>query len=659
MKTRCGSVAISTLVGLGIAAQVQALQLETSKNKYWRYEFVKVAASWGQTPTAASSPWPEVLPASVWRGAKLIKTVGDCSGFPLHRQKSGKWEGVWPVPFNPTLGEYTVKTSVWADGQTISAKADFEIAGRKPYPLPSGFSVVTDEGGKYGPHKTPGLNPEDKPGWQNMIQWAKYMGADAFWQCIGQTQVWGVLKEEQYPFSQSMIRLMPKVGEAAHNQGMQYGAWITAFVVIGDKPEATGYQYTLGYSRSQNALRQLRYVSLACDQRIGHIIALLKKFEADPHVDFLGLDYMRTDFGGYEFAEEFVRDFTLSTPPQWGQWSSSERSLWFARQIEVERDPLLRSRWEWWRAHRVALVIERIKEEVKPTKPLWVFSLGWQTGHQHGQDLLMMLDAGIGFNSPMFYSVDKPDYPHLLSSWKWYLGSAPASVVIGEPVDWNLLGRTLDPSGPQEHVDRQIQAVEKLAPQAAHFGLFWHDLARAHFGARGPYGSLEWALAGATAFTRLKTSVKRYPYAVDIQKPLELVLHRRTEIKVKVQNISGNTLAAVAVVLAPLPRLIRLDEEPAVLHNLEPYHGAQTVSLGLRVDQVYDKNGGKQMVAVRVQEVDKKDADPWFDFVYLPVTKELGPLPPDGNTPAAQGNTQAARTPAFASGERSRRVVKK
>ncbi|MCK5241386.1 hypothetical protein KAR34_02930 [bacterium] len=621
------------------------LTLTTEKDQYWRYELVKVIVSPGTTPTARVKSLPDKLSATIWKGKTRITTVGSLKKIVLKKQASGQWEGLWPIPFNPTLGTYTAKVAVF-DGKstTLTAHGQFKIRGRKPYELPKGFSVVTYEGGKYGPNKTPSMEPGGKRSWRNLISWTKYMGADAFWQCVGQTQIWGKRKDDLFPFSKYTVRLMKRAAKESHEAGMQYGAWVTSFVVIGNKIEDSGYSFTLGYSREKNALRQLRYVSLGCQERIIHIIELLKKFEADPNVDYIGLDYMRTDFGGYEFADEFVRDMDITTPVQWSKWSSSERSLWLARLIQVRRVKAAREQWMWWRAHKVALVIEHIMAEVKPTKPVWVFSLGWRGGHQHGQDLLMMLDAGIGFNAPMFYEIEKPDLPHMLYDWKKYLRKADASLVFGQPVDWNLLQRTKDPAGTWEHLDRQVLTIKELYPLTKTFGLFWHDLARAFFGARGPYGSKEWIMCGAASFTRLKAKAKRYSYKVEIEAPLELILHRDTELKLKITNLSANSTTAVSAELVDMPRLIRLDEKPKVLDNLGPHNNTQTVSLCLRTDSIYNKNGGQQMVAIKVTSPADGDNPPWFDFVYLPVTKQLGPPLPSSNTSTANGSLGNTRT---------------
>lgn len=654
---RFGIIIILTL-GMAQTAVAAELQLVTDKDAYWRYELVTLNASLGQTESAQATALPEQLRATIWIGDQKVVTVGKVESVPLHSIGPNQWQGFWPIPFNPKLGSYRARVSVLdAGGATMNASAAFKIQGRQPHDLPKGFSVVTYEGGKKGPGDTPSPVPGEPDSWRNLIKWADLMGADAFWHCVGQTQVWSKVKPEQYPWSTYTVRLMSKVGEAAHAAGMQYGAWITAFVIIGDKIEDSGYTFTLGYNRAQNALKQLRYVSLGCELRIQHIIELLKKFEADPNVDYLGLDYMRTDFGGYEFANEFVRDMSVPAPPEWPRWTDAERSLWMARLIEVERSPAARDQWQWWRAHKVGLILTRIQDEVKPTKPLWVFSLGWKTGHQHGQDLFMMRDAGVGFNAPMFYSIDKPDYPHMLKSWADYLGNGSASVVIGECVDWNLLGRTTNPASPAEHLERQVQAMEQLKPHATNFGFFWHDLARAFWGARGPYGTWEWVMAGATSFSRLKAECGRLSYRVKLLPPAEVIKGQAAELRVEVTN-TGSSLNAVALELVPLPRLTILESEPRILSAPWPEDNRQTARLRFRTDQAYAANGNWQMVAVKAKSGEDVPRDAWFDFVYLPVTTELGPPLPGSTTPTAV-STPVSVKPNAKRAERPRKTAPK
>lgn len=622
---------------LGAGARVFALELATDKPQYWRYEVVTITASLGASETAEGLP--AELRATVWKGKHAVVSVGNLKSVPLRKQPDQTWQGRWPIPFNPVLGDYRAEVRhLQPDGTTLTAGAVFTVQGREAKPLPPGFSVVTDEGGRKGPESTPGFTPEEPKACKNMVRWAQFMGADAFWECIGQTQVWAKLQPGNFPWPAGHLRLAKNVGQAAHEAGLQYGAWITAFVVIGQHPEETGYQFTTGYDRKTNTLRPLHYVSLGCQKRIADLAELLKQFEAAPEIDYLGLDYMRTDFGGYEFASEFVRDMSINAPGEWASWPEQERSLWMARLIEVTRDQAARDRWEWWRAHKVAMVVEHLLAEVKPAKPVWIFSLGWQTGHQHGQDVLMMRDAGISFNAPMFYSIPKPGFPNMIQDWETYLQRSSGSLVIGECVDWNLLGRTLNPTGPQEHFDRQLLALQKLRPLCKGFGLFWHDVARSHYGARGPYGTMEWVLAGSASFSQLKAAAGRISYRLDVKTPAALQLYRPAEVRVEVTNATAATLTAVAVEMVDLPRLVILDRGPKLIAEL-PARQTQSVNFRVRTDQYYVKNGGFQMLAVKAGCSQDAARDPMFAFGYVPVATEAEPA-------AATGTALAVPMPA-------------
>jgi len=628
---------LGVLAGLVVTAQAWALELQTGKEAYWRYELVDIVASLGQSETAAA--YPAHLEATVWQDDAAVVTVGNMKKIPLKKQADGTWKGYWPIPFNPDLGDYTAKVLVYYNGTTKTAETDFKVQGKEPFTLPKGFSVVTDEGGSRGPTATPGFTPEEPKSWKNMIRWADYMGADAFWECIGQTQVWGTFHKENFPWPAGMVGFAKKVGAYAHENGLKYGAWITSFVVIGHNIEATGYQFTTGYDKKTGTLKPLHYVSLGCEQRIQDIINLLKEFEASPEIDYMGLDYMRTDFGGYEFAEEFVRDMSIPVPDNWGAYSAQEKSLWMARLIEVTRAKSAREKFEWWRAHKVSLLVVRVIAEVKPTKPIWVFSLGWVTGHEHGQDVGMMRDAGIYFNSPMFYSLPKESYTPMVKDWVTYLKKTKLSLVVGECVDWHLLGRTLDPPGPQEHFNRQMEALKGMQPLTNSFGFFWHDVARAHYGSRGPYGTQEWVLSGAATFSELRAQVGRIPYQVHVGTPKQMVLNQPVHIRVEVSNPTGNSLTAVTAEMLPLPRL---QVEGVAEKALGTIGAGQSRSVGFvcSTDQAYAKNGNKQMIAVKVKCAQTPAKDAFVKFIYLPVVTAL----PDeaGTTPAARGNTPAS-----------------
>jgi hypothetical protein len=251
----------------------------------------------------------------------------------------------------------------------------------------------------------------------------------------------------------------------------------------------------------------------------------------------------------------------------------------------------------------------------------------------------MMRDAGISFNAPMFYSLPKDSYTPMVKDWEDYLKRTKLTLVIGECVDWHLLGRTLDPPGPQEHFNRQLEALKGMQPLTQSFGFFWHDVARAHYGSRGPYGTQEWVLSGAGTFSELRAQVGRIPYTVKLGVPKQLVLNVPAHVRVEVTNPTGDSLTAVTAEILPLPRLTITGVTEKMIGTLGAGE-ARSVGFVCSTDQLYIQNGGKQMIAVKVKCAQTPARDAYVKFVYLPV---LATLPDEGGTtPAARGTTPAA-----------------
>jgi hypothetical protein len=110
-------------------------------------------------------------------------------------------------------------------------------------------------------------------------------------------------------------------------------------------------------------------------------------------------------------------------------------------------------------------------------------------------------------------------------------------------------------------------------------------------------------------------------------------------VRVEVTNPTGDSLTAVTAEILPLPRL----QIEGVAQKMIGAIGAgesRSVSFTCSTDQLYTKNGGKQMIAIKVKCAQTPAKDAFVKFVYLPVVAAL----PDaaGTTPAARGNTPAS-----------------
>lgn len=129
----------------------------------------------------------------------------------------------------------------------------------------------------------------------------------------------------------------------------------------------------------------------------------------------------------------------------------------------------------------------------------------------------MLIDAGISFNSPMFYEADQQQYPVMLQDWRRYLDKTGGSLALGQVVDTPLLHPREGLNGPEEHYQRQMESLDLLGPVTDRLGFFWHDLNRAAAGGRTASNAREWALAGASTFSRLRERAGVVPVSLEVE----------------------------------------------------------------------------------------------------------------------------------------------
>lgn len=601
------------------------VSLSTTKPAYWRYEMVEFqvdALGGGLNPV--QQPLLEV---------RLFKNGLPMPGLPGREAcllrwdvNTQAWRGRWPIPWNPDLGvvegrlaqpagpgEGEARAYFSGPGLTNTvrvmpdqwlARCSFSLRGRKPAQLPPGFSVVTLEPGATR-YRFPGPDGGMRS-WQNALTWTKFMEADAFWHCGIQTQVWGGQNPDSLPWAKEHLDMVWEYAEEARRQGIPYGPYMLTFLVGGDFLK-TDYDFTLTYDRHQGQLAPIRFVSMADPRRQRDITAILKRLGATPGVSYVGMDYVRANTGGLEFTDEFLADFDLTVPAELRAASVDERRRWLGRQLAFDPDRRLQHQWDWWRAHRVSLVLKGILEEAAIKQPVWVFSLGWKQGHQHGQDPRMLIDAGISFNAPMFYEADQEQYPVMLADWKHYLRKTGGVLVLGQVVDKPLLHARPGFNGPEEHYQRQLDALSMLGPSTDRLGFFWHDLNRAVAGGRSSHGAREWALAGAASFSRLREAAGALPVSLEVDLPTGLSGHSSMlSGTVQVHSLSDKPLAKVRVEPVWTPGLGVLSPGSWWLKDLAPGE-TRKVSFTVQVTERYVRErfrasaADERMVAFRAR----------------------------------------------------------
>lgn len=495
--------------------------------------------------------------AEVFRENQPVAAVDGRYKWYLQRDmKKHRFFGFWPMPYNPPPGTYKTRVTLFASywKQPKVYESAFTVPPLSPYRLPRGYAVLTMEG---GPRTQDGAIPapdkKEDPSPENIVHWAKLMGVDALCVLAGQTSIWGKKQDALYPFSDRYLKIVHRYAQAAKSAGLLFAAYITTFKVVGDAWRDADYDFCLRYDPVNDRLVETPHIRLDDARRRKHLVDFLKKLQKDPAVDFIGFDYIRTGFGGYEMAEEFFETFPDMLPPAERRASDMQKALWLARRVENEKDESLKELFNWYRAHRTAKALSEIIERAGLTKPVFTFTLGWEMGHQHGQDPAMFMDAGVDFNHIMLYERTAEQAKLMVHQWPAYLSRANGMYVMGEMVDFRWVQQSVNPPGPEELYRRLMFTYDDWHRVNAELGVFWHDLYRLLYGLKGPYTTWEWLIAGGKAVTETRKRQGVLPFEAHIRAPRYAALKRRTPFTVEIRNLTGE------------------DRQGLLLHQFDPY----------------------------------------------------------------------------------------
>lgn len=463
---------------------VRAVRLETGRPAYLHYDFVDVRL-WTRDPTL-NSRWQASPPrVEVLRDGGAVTTIAGIRELRLaFDPPSGTWTARWPCPWNAPPGEYTLGLRDWPGLSDRLQSRPFRIGRLKPALLPQGFSVLTLETAM--PFKTMRVRAPsgEMKDWRGLVDWAEYLGADAFWVLGGQSpgdkpgQVW---LEYNLP-------VIPQLARECRRRGLKFGVYVQCYLTMG-KDRLPRYEYAREVRDGRSW--PTRAISIRDPKRPGDVAELLKRFRDIPEVDYLGIDYIRNALGGYELAEDFLADMPGVRPPSgWDKLTPEERMVFFARKKIMRRDKEFIDAWQWWRARKIAGVVRAIKAELGDSKPLWAFTLTWEKGWQHGQDPVMMNDAGVDADALMLYEADREQFEALVMDWNRYVKRGDVQLIVGDVIDWPLHQRS--PDGPKEFYRRSVRAIDKIYADGPARGVFFHDLGRALWGRLGPWSTREW-----------------------------------------------------------------------------------------------------------------------------------------------------------------------
>jgi hypothetical protein len=313
----------------------------------------------------------------------------------------------------------------------------------------------------------------------------------------------------------------------------------------------------------------------------------------------VGFDYIRPGAGGLEMVDQFVDSMCVPTPGNWVSLNEHQRMRWLGKIVWSESDSVICARWDWWRAHKSASALATIIREAELVKPVWVFMLGWDKGHDHGQDPIMMNDAGASFCAVMLYESTARVEKAMIGQWSEYLAGDEVNLIVGEAVDWELMGKSKEPEAPQEFTIRLSGGIRGLSGEEPARGLFWHDLTRTHWGSPGPYSRIEWALAGAAAFTSLRTERNELPFRTR-------VVPGRKLTTVYVENLTSEPLVDVKVTSMKTPGIRLRDAKTKTIPEIKAGE-ERSVTFGLSPDS-------RSMVAFSIES----DRFKGVDYEYYP-----------------------------------------
>jgi len=391
----------------------------------------------------------------------------------------------FPIPWNAEKGFYEARVFHPEEKERKRfLPVTFAVIGREPGTVNFPINAVTWENTKpLDKIRMPVPSGEVKS-WEGIFDWLDFTGANTLLYLAGQTAFYEKPLPPAFPWIENNLAFLDKMCAEARVRKVRIGAWIASYIIIGARDEGLGYKYGIDYSIRDDALKTKRGISIGDEKRLRDIIKVARRIDVSD-VDFIGLDYIRPVQGGLELVDDFLEEMQIKFPERLK--TKTDRMLYLGREIYRDKNYKLMDLWNWWRAHKTSEIIERIREEVKSDKPLWIFLLSWQMGHQHGQDPVMFQDAGADFQTVMLYECDGKQFERLIRHWRKY-NARGVNLVVGNQVDFPVHQFTENPPAPQEFGRRIREA--KIAMKAK--GVFVNDLSRALWGRKGPYSAVEW-----------------------------------------------------------------------------------------------------------------------------------------------------------------------
>lgn len=488
---------------------LKKIRLILEKDKIFSFEIIRFNL------IAADSINLKDLRIYIKSGDYVFPNVGGKSdSFFKYRQNT--IYGTAVLGYNPPPGKYTLQVKSVSNPEWDGLMKPFTLMRRTVPEIKPGFSVVTME------YTVPLTStkvrvPDGTIGDASRIaDWVKFMGADAFWMLVSQTTGWNPEISPEKPWVSGGDVNLRLLAPVMRSNGIQVGAYIMCYYTPANGKKKVGYEPSLRFDRDIDSLRDSLHVSLNCKRRFMDIMNKAKEFQDNPHVDYIGFDFIRTGhLDGYEMGPEVVEDMNIAVPESYVKMPRIEKVKWFARQISVERNPGIIVKWRWWRAHKTATIINEVIVKGNITKPTWCFTLGWEHGKQHGQDPYMFFDAGVLIDAVMLYEANRIQFRNMMVHWPNYMRDNKNNVIIGNACDIRLLdGQSGNPA--VEYLYRTRRGSREIYRSGMAKGVFFHDISRALWSSKRGYPTIEWAIINGTAISQYRYDLGLIPYRATI-----------------------------------------------------------------------------------------------------------------------------------------------
>ena len=472
---------------------------------YYRFEIAKFIFRGDINPKRAK--------VAVHRDGKIIPPFMSDPFLNLNKEE-GEWTANWFFGYDTPSGEY--RAVLYYDGYPV-ASAEFGYIKREPVKVNRAMSFVSLEANTpiytRRAFNTKGERVEFTDA---LLDWMEYGDIEGFVNLSGQTTGWNNVSREK-PWEYYCVRNLQEIGKEVHKAGGIVGAYIMCFYTPAGGWNKGGYEPAKAISFTSNGtfIRNSQFVSFRDKKRFNDIVELAKYFNKLPYVDMIGFDFIRFgEMAGLENVDDFVREMNVKTPSGWDKYSDYQKMMWMGQKIR-DHTGSYRKRWNLWKAYRTASFIYNVRKEAKLTKPVWVYTLGWDKGWEHGQDPFMFTDAGVMMDKVMLYEASPTMFEGMARSWSQFLKDGGVNYVPGNQID-AVVNESIHGRNPVEEYYARLTRGSDFYPGGSQ-GVFIHDMLRAFWShRRAGYSYYEWLLSGFSAVSHNRYAKGEIPFTLSI-----------------------------------------------------------------------------------------------------------------------------------------------